>query len=114
MAFLDGYAVGNADRKRIVGKGVLISQNCRFLQKNKEKSLKFFVDLLNLRDKIRRVPLPMLCRNNRNLTQTRVVPRFRSDKPSAEEEEKMAKEHFDRSKPHCNIGTIGHVDHGKT
>ncbi|PWJ63409.1 elongation factor Tu-like protein, partial [Fibrobacter sp. UWR4] len=27
---------------------------------------------------------------------------------------KMAKEHFDRSKPHCNIGTIGHVDHGKT
>ena len=26
----------------------------------------------------------------------------------------MAKEHFDRSKPHCNIGTIGHVDHGKT
>ena len=26
----------------------------------------------------------------------------------------MAKEHFDRSKPHCNIGTLGHVDHGKT
>ena len=26
----------------------------------------------------------------------------------------MAKEHFDRTKPHCNIGTIGHVDHGKT
>ena len=26
----------------------------------------------------------------------------------------MAKEHFDRSKPHINIGTIGHVDHGKT
>lgn len=26
----------------------------------------------------------------------------------------MAKETFDRSKPHCNIGTIGHVDHGKT
>ena len=25
----------------------------------------------------------------------------------------MAKEKFDRSKPHCNIGTIGHVDHGK-
>jgi elongation factor Tu len=29
-------------------------------------------------------------------------------------EEKMAKEKFERSKPHCNIGTIGHVDHGKT
>ena len=26
----------------------------------------------------------------------------------------MAKAKFDRSKPHCNIGTIGHVDHGKT
>lgn len=26
----------------------------------------------------------------------------------------MAKEHYDRSKPHVNIGTIGHVDHGKT
>lgn len=26
----------------------------------------------------------------------------------------MAKEKFDRSKSHANIGTIGHVDHGKT
>ena len=26
----------------------------------------------------------------------------------------MAKETFDRSKPHVNIGTVGHVDHGKT
>ena len=26
----------------------------------------------------------------------------------------MSQEKFDRSKPHCNIGTIGHVDHGKT
>ena len=26
----------------------------------------------------------------------------------------MSKEKFDRSKPHVNIGTIGHVDHGKT
>ena len=26
----------------------------------------------------------------------------------------MAKEKFDRSKQHMNIGTIGHVDHGKT
>tara|TARA_B100001123_G_scaffold417772_1_gene520929 strand:- start:195 stop:1412 length:1218 start_codon:yes stop_codon:yes gene_type:complete len=31
-----------------------------------------------------------------------------------EEEGVMAKEKFDRSKPHVNIGTIGHVDHGKT
>jgi elongation factor Tu len=27
---------------------------------------------------------------------------------------KMSKEKFERSKPHCNVGTIGHVDHGKT
>jgi len=26
----------------------------------------------------------------------------------------MAKEKFERTKPHCNVGTIGHVDHGKT
>ncbi|HAJ05690.1 MAG TPA: elongation factor Tu, partial [Chloroflexi bacterium] len=26
----------------------------------------------------------------------------------------MAKEMFDRSKPHVNVGTMGHVDHGKT
>ena len=28
--------------------------------------------------------------------------------------ENMAKEKFERTKPHVNIGTIGHVDHGKT
>lgn len=26
----------------------------------------------------------------------------------------MAKKKFERKKPHCNVGTIGHVDHGKT
>ncbi|HLT97609.1 MAG TPA: GTP-binding protein, partial [Acidimicrobiia bacterium] len=26
----------------------------------------------------------------------------------------MAKEKFDRSKPHVNVGTMGHIDHGKT
>src|SRR2546427_12718140 len=26
----------------------------------------------------------------------------------------MAKQKFERTKPHCNVGTIGHVDHGKT
>ena len=26
----------------------------------------------------------------------------------------MAKEQFVRKKPHCNVGTIGHIDHGKT
>ena len=31
-----------------------------------------------------------------------------------ERRREMAKENFVRNKPHCNIGTIGHVDHGKT
>ncbi|MBI2976977.1 MAG: elongation factor Tu, partial [Chloroflexi bacterium] len=26
----------------------------------------------------------------------------------------MAKEKYDRSKPHVNVGTMGHIDHGKT
>ena len=26
----------------------------------------------------------------------------------------MAKDKFERTKPHCNVGTIGHIDHGKT
>src|SRR5260370_22463995 len=26
----------------------------------------------------------------------------------------MAKKKFERTKPHCNVGTIGHIDHGKT
>src|SRR5580692_5722547 len=30
------------------------------------------------------------------------------------ERDEMAKEKFDRSKPHVNVGTIGHIDHGKT
>merc|ERR1711991_100169 len=34
--------------------------------------------------------------------------------PIHEAPKKMSKEKFDRSKPHVNIGTIGHVDHGKT
>src|SRR6202011_3456628 len=29
-------------------------------------------------------------------------------------ESPMAKQKFERTKPHCNVGTIGHVDHGKT
>ena len=32
----------------------------------------------------------------------------------SEKEKPMAKEKFERNKPHCNVGTIGHVDHGKT
>jgi len=36
------------------------------------------------------------------------------ERPSGVEENAMAKEKFERTKPHVNIGTIGHVDHGKT
>ncbi len=35
-------------------------------------------------------------------------------RPSELELGEMAKEKFERTKPHCNVGTIGHVDHGKT
>ncbi|MFP4600459.1 MAG: hypothetical protein ACLFVJ_19550, partial [Persicimonas sp.] len=31
-----------------------------------------------------------------------------------ERRDEMAKEKFERTKPHLNVGTIGHVDHGKT
>src|ERR1700730_8174908 len=31
-----------------------------------------------------------------------------------EEHAAMAKEKLERTKPHCNVGTIGHIDHGKT
>ena len=37
-----------------------------------------------------------------------------STKFSSQKKESMAKEKFDRSKPHVNVGTIGHIDHGKT
>ncbi len=39
---------------------------------------------------------------------------FTKTREQIEEVDPMAKEKFDRSKPHVNIGTIGHVDHGKT
>src|SRR4029077_13982738 len=39
--------------------------------------------------------------------------RYEARRPT-EREQPMAKEKFNREKPHCNVGTIGHVDHGKT
>ncbi len=38
-------------------------------------------------------------------------PELYNDRP---EEDPVAKAKFERTKPHVNIGTIGHVDHGKT
>src|SRR3546814_18918411 len=38
----------------------------------------------------------------------------REEQPSYGEVGPMAKEKFARTKPHCNVGTIDHVDHGKT
>src|SRR5205809_720152 len=38
----------------------------------------------------------------------------RARRALTEREQSMAKEKFNREKPHCNVGTIGHVDHGKT
>src|SRR5678815_5464133 len=36
------------------------------------------------------------------------------DRLRTEEDEVMAKEKFERTKPHVNVGTMGHIDHGKT
>src|SRR5262249_26855414 len=49
----------------------------------------------------------------------RSPPRSRRNSPDDfervhETESPMAKQKFERTKPHCNVGTIGHVDHGKT
>ncbi|HET9918556.1 MAG TPA: GTP-binding protein, partial [Ktedonobacteraceae bacterium] len=33
---------------------------------------------------------------------------------TSEEKHNMAKKKFERTKPHVNVGTIGHIDHGKT
>ncbi|MFP5256507.1 MAG: GTP-binding protein, partial [Acidimicrobiia bacterium] len=46
-------------------------------------------------------------------------PRTRQQpRPASPEEEHrsqtMAKEKFERTKPHLNVGTMGHIDHGKT
>ena len=57
----------------------------------------------------------------RHLNNTRAFAYNRSDddaffsgKTLRGKKTSMAKEKFERNKPHCNIGTIGHVDHGKT
>jgi translation elongation factor EF-G len=39
---------------------------------------------------------------------------FRKRSSQEEDREVMAKEKFNRTKPHVNVGTIGHIDHGKT
>jgi elongation factor Tu len=41
-------------------------------------------------------------------------PRERTGAPAIEESKAMSKAKFERTKPHANVGTIGHVDHGKT
>src|SRR5215813_5711322 len=40
--------------------------------------------------------------------------RPRAVRAALEKRAEMAKQKFERTKPHCNVGTIGHVDHGKT
>ena len=49
-------------------------------------------------------------------TPPRAVPadKFRERSEDAKEQRRMAKEKFERGKPHVNVGTIGHIDHGKT
>src|SRR5262249_3796086 len=44
----------------------------------------------------------------------RSSPDRRSRETRGRTESPMAKQKFERTKPHCNVGAIGHVDHGKT
>ncbi|WP_298769507.1 hypothetical protein, partial [uncultured Fibrobacter sp.] len=85
---------------------VLRGQIWLFSRKNAKKMLEKILDFSKFAKQNSQSTASYALRNHRNVRQTRAIPRIRSDKPSAEEEEKMAKEHFDRSKPHCNIGTI--------
>src|SRR6266511_1488057 len=61
-----------------------------------------------------------LNRQSASLVRTRSPVQARTWAPSSpvgsetEEVSSMAKQKFDRSKPHVNVGTIGHIDHGKT
>jgi elongation factor Tu len=41
-------------------------------------------------------------------------PRSRAERVFERSDRQVAKEKFERDKPHVNVGTIGHVDHGKT
>ena len=41
-------------------------------------------------------------------------PKPHTEAASTNRDSKMAKAKFDRTKPHVNVGTVGHVDHGKT
>jgi elongation factor Tu len=50
----------------------------------------------------------------RRFTVTRFHPAPLKSRAATGKTTTMAKEKFQRNKPHCNIGTIGHVDHGKT
>src|SRR6202047_3908625 len=45
---------------------------------------------------------------------TTPADRASSQTPRGNRDKSMAKQKFERNKPHCNVGTIGHVDHGKT
>ncbi|MCK7508618.1 MAG: GTP-binding protein [Desulfobacterales bacterium] len=52
--------------------------------------------------------------DRRAVSGTGQLTQTRSTRCSTKEEQDMAKEKFDRTKPHVNVGTIGHIDHGKT
>src|SRR6185436_19781823 len=53
-------------------------------------------------------------RRCRRLSRTRSLRSWPADEFGLSKEDTMTKAKFERNKPHCNIGTIGHVDHGKT
>src|SRR5207253_4907224 len=49
-----------------------------------------------------------------NPGEVRLAAHSKSSRQDLNGERPMAKQKFERTKPHCNVGTIGHVDHGKT
>ncbi|HET9491663.1 MAG TPA: GTP-binding protein, partial [Methylomirabilota bacterium] len=50
----------------------------------------------------------------RSPVQSRTWAPFLPGSPASTEVSEMAKAKYERTKPHVNIGTIGHIDHGKT
>ncbi|MFV0256862.1 MAG: GTP-binding protein, partial [Acidimicrobiales bacterium] len=50
----------------------------------------------------------------RSSVRTRPSPPFLPTQSDHQRKDPMAKEKFQRTKPHVNVGTMGHIDHGKT
>ena len=68
----------------------------------------------HLHDAVRPLRAGAAERRCRGAEEVRLILTRRNEVTTERKGAPMAKEKFARTKPHCNIGTIGHVDHGKT